>query len=115
MVEMTLKTVVGSGPARPPIEHVASGREYLTALRRLRREREVDPAFRTGVSELLLGLAEDHRWRPRDDGSWEVAFLIARNRLGEIVAKGAELKASFPSIPFLLSGPWPLEVFGDEA
>jgi hypothetical protein len=27
---------------------------------------------------------------------------------------GAALKRDFPSVPFLLSGPWPLEVFADD-
>jgi hypothetical protein len=26
---------------------------------------------------------------------------------------GAALKREFPDVPFLLSGPWPLEVFAD--
>jgi hypothetical protein len=43
-----------------------------------------------------------------------MAALIPRARIEEIFAAGEQLKRDFPRIPFLLSGPWPLEVFAHE-
>ena len=105
-VEMTLKVVASNPKPRPRREDFAGGADYLRALHA--SAAEVDPRFREAVS----GIAE-HRWTHRDGRSLECALLVARAEVGRVHEKGEQLKRDFPDIPFLLSGPWPLEVFAD--
>jgi len=39
---------------------------------------------------------------------------MARDGVDRVRAAGEQLKRDFPDVPFLLSGPWPLEVFADD-
>jgi hypothetical protein len=55
-----------------------------------------------------------HRWSPRDEKSVELAALIRRASVDDVLAAGNELRRTCPNVPFLLSGPWPLEVFADD-
>jgi hypothetical protein len=71
----------------------------------------VDPRFRAAADALLVPLAE-HRWMHRDEKSVELALLVPRANVDAICARGEELRET--SVPFLLSGPWPLEVFADD-
>jgi hypothetical protein len=62
----------------------------------------------------LLPLATEHRWIHRDQSSVELAMLVRRSDLDKVREAGERLRADFSAVPFLLSGPWPLEVFADD-
>ena len=113
-VEMTLKVAASSPGQRPDRHAVASGAEYLRALHAATQAANVDPSFREAADRLIVPLATRHRWSHRDEKSVELTALIARERLDEVRRAGDELRASAPRVPFLLSGPWPLEVFADD-
>ncbi len=108
-VEMTVKVAAEGATPRPRREEFQSGADYLRALHASTRSAEVDPDFRHSVSRLGT-----HRWLNRHDGSLECALLVPRESVGAITASGEKLKQDFPDVPFLLSGPWPLEVFADD-
>lgn len=105
-VEMTLKVVASGSTPRPRREDFHSGADYLRALHASTRSAEIDPRFRDAVS----GLGE-HRWLNRHDGSLECALLVPRESVQSVMASGEKLKTDFPEVAFLLSGPWPLEVW----
>jgi hypothetical protein len=65
------------------------------------------------VDDLIVPLCVTSRWMPRDEKTAEFAALIERERMSELAAVGAALKKRSPHVPFLLSAPWPLEVFAD--
>jgi hypothetical protein len=108
-VEMTLKVAVASTRQRPERKDFSSGADYLRALHEVTRATEVEPRFREAAS----GMGKT-RWLHRDDRSLECALLVARDGVDRVRAAGEQLKRDFPEIPFLLSGPWPLEVFADD-
>ena len=110
-VEMTLKAVAASPRERPDRKDFASGADYLRALHESTRGADVDPSFRDAIEKTLVPLAVAHRWRHRDGKSVELAMLVERKRLDDFKAAGEKLRES--STAFLLSGPWPLEVFAD--
>ncbi len=112
-VEMTLKIAGSRASLRPDRMAFASGRAYLEELHRSRSSSSVPPPFRDAVEKRLGEPAVRWRWVRRDDGGLELAFLALRGSLPSIREAGLELKADFPDVPFLLSGPWPLEVFAD--
>jgi hypothetical protein len=114
MVEMTLKVAAASPRARPDRHDFESGAAYIRALHDASRGAEVDPEFRRAVDEALTPLAIKHRWSNRDTASLEFAALVRRESVAEVNERGAALKRDFASIPFLLSGPWPLEVFAND-
>lgn len=114
MVEMTLKVAAAAPRARPDRHDFESGAAYIRALHDASRGADVDPAFRRAVDDALTPLAVKHRWSNRDAASLEFAALVRRESVEEINERGAALKRDFASIPFLLSGPWPLEVFADD-
>jgi hypothetical protein len=111
-VELTLK-IAGRGALRPAPEGVSSGADYLKQLHRLRRS-EVDPAFRAAAEEEIAREAVAARWSDRHDGAVELALLVPRSEIARFRERGEALKSRFPSVAFLLSGPWPLEAFADE-
>ena len=106
-VEMTLKVASSSPKPRPRREDFSSGAAYLHALHE--SSAEVDETFKAAAEKSIDAI--DHRWFPRDNASIEMAALIQRDRIDEVRAAGESLKRDFPHVPFLLSGPWPLEVF----
>jgi Gas vesicle synthesis protein GvpL/GvpF len=110
-VEMTLKIVAESPRERPDRRDFASGAEYLRALHEATRAADVDPEFRRAVEETLVPLAVAHRWLHRDGKSLELAMLVPRPALYDVRAAGEALRET--NVAFLLSGPWPLEVFAD--
>jgi hypothetical protein len=112
-VEMTLKVVSSTAAVRPRREDFLSGGEYLRALHGAVRGASIDPSFRAAVDEALLPLSVRQKWTHRDDASLELAMLVSRARLPEVQSLGEALKSRFPAVPFMLSGPWPLEVFSD--
>lgn len=105
-VEMTLKVVAADPKQRPRREDFASGADYLRALHG--NAAEADPRFREAVSSIGM-----NRWSHRDGRSLECALLVPRADVDRVREKGEQLKRDFPDVPFLLSGPWPLEVFVD--
>jgi hypothetical protein len=114
MVEMTLKIAATSPQARPDRHDFESGAAYIRALHDATRAADVDPRFREAVGTILVPLAVKHRWSNRDNSSLEFAALVRRESVAVINDAGDALKRDFASVPFLLSGPWPLEVFADD-
>jgi hypothetical protein len=112
-VEMTLKIAAASTRPRPDRRDFSSGAEYLRALHAAKQTTNIAPEFRAEAERLLMPLAVKERWMHRDERSIEWALLIERARLEECGAAGRALRAAAPDVPFLLSGPWPLEVFAD--
>ena len=113
-VEMTLKVAAAVPRARPDRHDFESGAAYIRALHDATRATDVAPEFRKAVDETLAPLAVKHRWSNRDTASLEFAALVKRESVTAINDAGFALKRDFPSVPFLLSGPWPLEVFADD-
>jgi len=113
-VEMTLKVAAEAPRARPDRHDFESGAAYIRALHDATRATDVAPEFRKVVDETLAPLAVKHRWSNRDTASLEFAALVKRRDVAAINDAGSALKRDFPSVPFLLSGPWPLEVFADD-
>ena len=111
-VEMTLKVAASSSQPRPDRRDFSSGADYLRALHSAMQSVTVDPAFREAAEKALLPLCTGHRWIPRDEKSLELAMLSRRTNVEAILAAGEKLRET--RVPFLLSGPWPLEVFADD-
>ena len=111
-VEMTLKVAAFSSTSRPDRKDFASGSEYLRALHAATQAANVDPVFRDAV-ERLFG-AFTRRWMHRDERSVELAMLVAREDVDRVNAAGEQLREECSRVPFLLSGPWPLEVYADD-
>ena len=109
-VEMTLKAAVAAPRPRPDRHDFASGADYLRALHA--SGAEVDPRFREAVEARIPCIRR--RWIARDNASVEMAALVKRDDVPAVIDAGTALKRDFPDIPFLLSGPWPLEVFADD-
>jgi len=113
-VEMTLKVAAASPRARPDRKDFSSGGAYIRALHEATRGAEVDPAFRSAVEAIVAPFAVKHRWSNRDTASLEFAALVPEDAVAAVNEAGAVLKRNFASVAFLLSGPWPLEVFADD-
>ena len=111
-VEFSLKVAAPGGP-RPDRRDFTSGAEYLRALHDARDAASVPAEFRTAVERLIVPLASRHRWIKRDTTSVELAGLIERSSLPRLGEAGEALKREMSAVPFLLSAPWPLEVFAD--
>jgi hypothetical protein len=111
-VELTLKVGVASPEKRPDRHDFKSGAAYLKALHAAREAANVDDGFRV-VAEKMFAPAAKRRWLHRDESSIELAALLPRVAVDECFTAAAGLKEQFPHVPFLLSGPWPLEVFAD--
>lgn len=111
-VEMSLKVAASSPTPRPHREDFAGGGAYLRALHAATQAANVDPAFREAVERLIVPLTIKHRWLHRDEKSIELTALIVREHVEDVLAAGEELRRSH--VPFLLSGPWPLEMFADD-
>jgi hypothetical protein len=109
-VEMTLKVAAESPKPRPDRREFANGSEYLRALHA--SAARVDDGFRSAVETRVAPLRG--KWVPRDNASLEYAALVERADVERVTRAGEELRQLFPRVPFLLSGPWPLEVFGEE-
>lgn len=114
-VEMSLKVAASSSSPRPHREDfVGGGGAYLRALHAATQAANVDPVFREAAERLIVPLTIRHRWLHRDEKSIELTALIARDRMDALLHAGEELRQSAPHVPFLLSGPWPLEMFADD-
>jgi hypothetical protein len=93
-VEMTLKVVAAS--SKPSVSAAGVSQEFSAA-----------------AEEAMGGV--ERRWAHRDQKSLEIAVLVARGDVPRVREAGEALKRAFPEVPFLLSGPWPLEVFAEES
>jgi hypothetical protein len=111
-VELTLKVGVAAPSKRPDRHDFTSGAEYLRALHAVREAADVDDAFRADA-EKMFATATKKRWMHRDESSVELAALLPRKSAEACFTAAGALKERFPHVPFLLSGPWPLEVFTD--
>ena len=111
-VEMTLKVAAASPKGRPDRRSFDSGAAYLRALHESVAAAGVSDEFRAAAEEALDGA--ERRWSHRDTKSLELAALVAREDVPRVREAGEGLKRAFPDVPFLLSGPWPLEVFADD-
>lgn len=112
-VELTLKVAAAESRPRPDRHDFKSGAEYLRALHDAKMAAGIDPVFKAEAERLIAPLCVRHQWITRDATSLELAGLIERARLDALPAAGESLRAVCPSVPFLLSAPWPLEVFAD--
>lgn len=111
-VEMTLKVAASSPQTRPDRHDFQSGAEYLKALHATMQATNVSPEFRK-EADRLFSRAIQKRWQHRDEKSVELAMLVKREDVEAVMAAGEELRKT--GTPFLLSGPWPLEVFADDS
>jgi hypothetical protein len=111
-VEITLKVAASTPKPRPDRHDFSSGAEYLRALHAATQAATVDAGFREAAETLIVPLAVKHRWIHRDEKSVELAALVERTRLDDVREAGETLRTT--DVPFLLSGPWPLEVFADD-
>lgn len=115
MAELTLRAGGGAKGTRPDRKAFATGAEYLHALRASKTGNPVDPEFladaRTRFAEAAGRIVDVER----HDGGAELAMLVARDRIDQARKIALALREDWPHIPFLLSGPWPLEVFADES
>ncbi|HYS55791.1 MAG TPA: GvpL/GvpF family gas vesicle protein [Thermoanaerobaculia bacterium] len=113
-VEMTLKVAASAPAPRPDRHDFTSGADYLRALHASASTADIDQEFREAVEGTIVPLATSHRWSHRDRSSLELSMLVPRSDLEKMRAAGEKLRSQFPKVPFLLSGPWPLEVFADD-
>lgn len=113
-VEMTLKVAADAPASRPDRRDFTSGASYLRALHATMRATRVDPDFRAAVERLLSSSAVTARWQTRDEKSIEWNALVQHERVRDMIAAGEQLRAESSRTPFLLSGPWPLEVFAED-
>ena len=112
-VEFTLKVVVADQSPRPDRHDFSSGADYLRALHRARSTARVDPEFRKEADTRLGAVAARTLWISRGDGGAELVALVPRARIDAVREIGGKMEQEL-SVPFLLSGPWPLEAFADE-
>jgi gas vesicle protein GvpL/GvpF len=110
-VELTLKVAATSPSPRPDRHSFEKGADYLRALQAAKQAVSVDSAFRREVESRLAPLCVKWKWTARDQASLEFCGLIDRDKLEELSRTGEAIKAAQPEVPFLLSAPWPLEVF----
>jgi hypothetical protein len=113
MAEITIR-IAGSGKGERPDRHAfKSGSDYLRALHAA-RSAQIDGTTRAAVEQAFAALAAEHRWLAREDGSAEFVALVNRNDMNAVRKAGQSLQNEMRDVPFLLSGPWPLEVFAEE-
>ena len=112
-VELTLKVAAAHAVPKPDRAAFKSGADYLRALHAAKNAVSIDDRFRASVEKHLGALCVAQKWITRDTASIEFAGLIERNVLERLAEAGEALKLEHPGVPFLLSAPWPLEVFAD--
>jgi hypothetical protein len=111
--EMTLKVLASEAEPDPDRREFTSGADYLRALYAARSKKKADPDFLRAAEDAFQPLSTAARWVKREDAAFELAFLASRDRFDEVRDAAEMLKERFPRLPFLLSGPWPLEVFAE--
>lgn len=113
MVEVTLRIAGTKKPTAPNRKDFVSGTDYLRALHR-HRQANLDPAAAGAIEALFEPLAAERTWVGRADGSSELVMLMSRANLEAVGRAADELKKRLPELPFMISGPWPLETFAHE-
>lgn len=113
-VEMTLKVAAETTATRPDRHAFANGADYLRALHAATHAVKVNDAFRESAERMFATHAVQRRWITRDERSVELAMLVQRSSVDAVLAAGETLREAHRDVPFLLSGPWPLEVFADD-
>ena len=104
-VELTLKVPAAAQQPKPDRHAFKSGADYMRALHSAKK---IDDSFKHVVEQVIVPICVSSRWMTN-----EFAGLIERDRLQTLAAAGEALKRACPDVPFLLSAPWPLEVFAD--
>ncbi len=112
-VELTLKVVATDAQPKPDRHDFRSGGDYMRALHAAKNAAGISDEFKSVVGKYLGVLCVASRWITRDSSSIEFAGLIDRDSLAALPNAGESLKRACPDVPFLLSAPWPLEVFAD--
>jgi gas vesicle protein GvpL/GvpF len=113
MAEITVR-IAGTGKGERPDRHAfKSGSDYLRALHAA-RSAQIEEQTRSAVEQAFAGLAGEHRWLAREDGGAEFVALVNRRDIQAVRKAGETLQTKMRDVPFLLSGPWPLEVFAEE-
>jgi len=112
-VELTLKVVASTQQQKPDRNSFSSGADYLRALHAAKNAAVVSDTFKREVEKTIGALCAKQKWIARDAASIEFAALIERASLPKLAPAGESLKRACPDVPFLLSAPWPLEVFAD--
>jgi hypothetical protein len=115
MAELTIRAGGSANRIRPDRSAFASGADYLRALRASKTASPVDPAFLEDARARFADVAGRIVAVERHDGGAELAMLVPRERIDEARRIALDLRDHWSHIPFLLSGPWPLEVFADES
>jgi hypothetical protein len=115
MAELTLRAGGGAKGTRPDRSAFASGADYLHALRASKAASPVDPTFLEDARSRFAQAAGRIVAVERHDGGAELAMLVSRERIDEARNIALQLGDDWPEVPFLLSGPWPLEVFANES
>lgn len=114
-LEFGLRVVRPDRPAPARDVRVApgvSGLEYMNVLRdRLNAERaqtkEIE-AVRAGISEMLGGWVREERVEESrtPHGMITISHLVARRHFDEYRGQAQHLRARYPELRFLVSGPW---------
>jgi hypothetical protein len=111
-VEVTLRVGGTEKPVRPDRKEFRTGADYLRALH-VAAAPKVSDQTRRAVEVALLPVSIAHKWLSRADGGSEFVALVRREKLEDVRRAGEVLQSQLLDVPFLLSGPWPLEAFGD--
>jgi hypothetical protein len=106
--------------ARPRAADVADGRSYMMALlartqsSQRRRDAAEDLATKltVGLNELADAVVE--KILPTPQLLLKAAYLVRRDDVPEIRRRIEALRASYPSLVFLATGPWPAYSFVEE-
>lgn len=113
LVELTLKIAPDQKPERPDRKTVSGGSEYLKKLRQMQGS-SLSSERKGEIEALLAEGATRTVWRDREGGGTELVMLVPAERVTEFRERGRGLAQSDRRLPFILSGPWPIEVFADE-
>lgn len=114
-VELVMRIGGAGAGERPDRASFASGADYLRALHAMRHAVPIDAEFLAEAEARFGEIAEMTRTVSREDGTIEIAALVGRDRVEQARLMAEDLKSRRAGVPFLLSGPWPLEVFADES
>lgn len=112
-VEATLKIATGAKVSAPDRKDFRCGADYMRALSAARTAQLPSPEIRRSFESPFDTLSTDRRWIARPDGGSELAMLIHRENFAR-ARDAAETLMKSISLPFMFSGPWPLETFVDE-